>query len=310
MFRYLSRIVIRRATRAPRPTKLVAIVVPLSARPALLPEEEVSLRHLRRFLGRYDIFLLAPPSSPLRIPGLRRMDFPAKFFGSAAAHNHLTYAPEFYRAFGEYRHVFFYHLDSLVFSDQLEQWCAAGVDYIGPPWIRCADTPWITRPRVGNGGFTLLNVASALAVLRAMYLRDPFAYWLHRFTRNGPRVEPVLNLLRRLQRRFPRSRVISRPLEEWEQMRHPSPHNRNNDVFWSDKAAYYHPAFRVASLEQGLRFAFEACPRACFELNGGVMPFGCHAWARYDRAFWEPFLLDGKGAAPAGSAAGRAAGSR
>jgi hypothetical protein len=30
-----------------------------------------------------------------------------------------------------------------------------------------------------------------------------------------------------------------------------------------------------------------------YELNGHELPFGCHAWERYDRAFWEeqlPFL--------------------
>jgi hypothetical protein len=32
-------------------------------------------------------------------------------------------------------------------------------------------------------------------------------------------------------------------------------------------------------------------PRLCFELNGRKLPFGCHAWQRYDRGFWEPYLL-------------------
>ena len=47
----------------------------------------------------------------------------------------------------------------------------------------------------------------------------------------------------------------------------------------------------MASLEDGLRFAFEVSPRTCLDLNGGKMPFGCHAWARYDRSFWEPFIV-------------------
>jgi hypothetical protein len=32
-------------------------------------------------------------------------------------------------------------------------------------------------------------------------------------------------------------------------------------------------------------------------MNGGKMPFGCHAWARYDRDFWLPFLVSEEGAA-------------
>ena len=53
----------------------------------------------------------------------------------------------------------------------------------------------------------------------------------------------------------------------------------------------YLPEFKVGTLEQGLAFSFEMEPRRCLERTGGRMPFGCHAWGRYDRAFWEPYLL-------------------
>ena len=43
--------------------------------------------------------------------------------------------------------------------------------------------------------------------------------------------------------------------------------------------------------DEGLRFSFEVAPRLCFELNGRRLPFGCHGWHRYDRTFWEPYLL-------------------
>ena len=39
-----------------------------------------------------------------------------------------------------------------------------------------------------------------------------------------------------------------------------------------------------------LAFAFEAEPRRCFE-RLGRLPFGCHRWQKFDRAFWEPHLL-------------------
>jgi hypothetical protein len=51
----------------------------------------------------------------------------------------------------------------------------------------------------------------------------------------------------------------------------------NNDLFWADQAVKYLPEFKVASLEEGLRFALEAAPRVCFEMNNhelssAVMP--------------------------------------
>lgn len=43
------------------PTKLVAIVVPLSKRPTLTPDEQISLRHATHYFSRYDKYLVAPP---------------------------------------------------------------------------------------------------------------------------------------------------------------------------------------------------------------------------------------------------------
>lgn len=271
------------------PSKSVAIVVPLSNRPDLLPDEVVSLRHLRHFLGGYDKFLVAPPDSEIRIEGFQSKDFPARFFGSVAAHNRLLDSPRFYREFLDYEFIFFYHLDSLVFSDQLAEWCSADLDYIGPPWIICDDYPWLKRPRVGNGGFTLLRVTSALRVLTNRHRKEPGTYWLDLFTHSAPAW--LVRGLQGFQTRFPNVAPVNRLLREWRESQDPAPHGRNNDIFWSDKAVKYLPEFKIATLEEGLRFGFEAAPRTCFEMNGGVIPFGCHAWGRYDREFWTPFLL-------------------
>ena len=62
-------------------------------------------------------------------------------------------------------------------------------------------------------------------------------------------------------------------------MDHIEVNERGNDLFWSDQAKRYFPEFKVASLEQGLAFAFEMEPRRCLERTGGRMPFGCHASA-------------------------------
>jgi hypothetical protein len=65
----------------------------------------------------------------------------------------------------------------------------------------------------------------------------------------------------------------------------------NEDLFWSLVAANYDPFFRVPSFRDALSFGFETRPRECFDLLGRL-PFGCHGWARYDVAFWRPFLAE------------------
>ena len=289
MLKILTRSLVSPFTPEKPPSKRVAIVVPLSTRGELSDDERTSMRHLLHHLGAYDKYLIAPEGLEAHFPGFELKHFARKYFGSAAAHGKMLGTPAFYRQFLDYEFIFFYHLDSLAFSDQMAAWCATDLDYIGPPWIHCAATPWAERPRVGNGGFTLLRVASALKVLANRYRQEPSSYWLDQFTHCAP--VWLVRSLERIQNRFPNAEPLNRLLKEWHAMEDPGSHYRNNDMFWSDKAVRYVPEFKVASLEQGLRFAFEAAPRTCFEMNGGRMPFGCHAWARYDREFWAPHLL-------------------
>jgi hypothetical protein len=70
---------------------------------------------------------------------------------------------------------------------------------------------------------------------------------------------------------------------------------RNEDWFYTQYAGHYAPGFNLAPPDRALEFGFEVEPRRCFELNGYRMPFGCHAWEKYDRAFWEPHLLTREG---------------
>jgi hypothetical protein len=274
-----------------RPSRTVAIVVPLSTRRTLLPDEEVSMRHLCHFLGRHDKFLIAPEGLSIEREGFKTLHFGRRFFGSAAAHNQLLMWPAFYETFRDYEYILMYHLDSLVFSDDLIRWCRAGWDYIGAPWIPCPETPWVKEPRVGNGGFALMKIESVLQVLRSRYRKKPVAFWADLLTRNGTRLRPLFTLAEAAGRVFPGSALLSRLLRGWRASRNPAPHGLNNDYFWSYQAVAYMPTFRVAPVEEGLRFAFEAAPRLCFDLTHGQLPFGCHAWEKFDRGFWEPHLL-------------------
>src|ERR1043165_1008528 len=65
--------------------KTVAVVVPMSNRPQLTPEEEISFRHLNHYLGRYDKYLVVPKSLRLNFPGFALKPFDEKYFGSVQA---------------------------------------------------------------------------------------------------------------------------------------------------------------------------------------------------------------------------------
>ncbi len=265
----------------------VAIVVP--APPAgrgIGADERVSLAHLEHFLGDYDRFLIVPPSDRTELDGFRMQRYDQRYFGSIKAHNQLLMSREFYRRFSAYEFILIYHLDALVFADELPEWCAAGFDYIGAPWAASPQDPTAGFAGVGNGGFSLRRVSAALRVLSSRKHRvDPAEYWARRHGHG--------NLLYRMSR-LPH-RVAYHSVYINGVARDVATYRDNEDKFWSKRGPHYDPSFRVPPPEVALRFAFETHPAYSYELNGRRLPFGCHAWGRYDRAFWEPFLLTGKG---------------
>jgi hypothetical protein len=266
--------------------KLVAIAVPFSKQLELTSEERISLRHLEHFLGKYDTYAIVPKCLKVNLPGFRIKRFPDKFFGSRGAHNRLLLSSRFYECFQQYKYILIYHLDALVFSDQLMQWCETDIDYIGAPWLYCQDTPNVNLPRVGNGGFSLRKVESFLKVIHSSkYMIDPTEYW-QRFCASTPKSIQYLNLPRKYIKRIHSFNNAKWHISQWHKVGW-----RNEDRFWSYQAVKYYPEFQIAPVEVGLRFAFEVAPRWSFELNNRQLPFGCHAWPRYDRQFWEPYLL-------------------
>jgi hypothetical protein len=266
----------------------VAVVVPLSSRPSLTSDEEISVRHLEQFLGNYDKYFIAPKGMSFTRPGFESLAFPRKYFGSALAHSRLQFSEEFYARFAAYKYILMHHLDALVLSDQLAKWCQTDLDFIGPPWLPSDDSPWVTHPQVGNSGFALMKIESFLNVIRSRRRGvDPDEFW-REFCAVNPPYRQWIHLPRKYLKRL---RVFNNVRWDtwWWCLRRDG--TANVDYFWANQAIKYWPPFRIASVAQGLEFAFEVAPRMCFELNNRRLPFGSHGWARYDRSFWEPYLL-------------------
>ena len=120
------------------PEKKVAVMVPLpNAR--LTEDESISMRHLREYLGDYEKFLLVPEGMNVAIDGFAVKELGREHFGSAANHNRMLYRTDFWEMFSEFEYVLMYHLDALIFSDQLLEWCEKDLDFVGSPFIRCKE---------------------------------------------------------------------------------------------------------------------------------------------------------------------------
>lgn len=264
------------------PQHKVAVVVPMSNRADLFPDEEISLRHLTHYLGQYHKYLVVPENLEIDRPGFRLARFDSQYFGSAAANTRLMLSTHFYERFRPYEYILVYHLDALVFSDRLEEWCNKGYDYIGPPWQITDDTPWVKTPGVGNGGFCLRKVSSCLKVLNSTKLTiEPAQYW-EKYCAKRSRLTQLVNLPRKYLKQLSVFNNVTREIAHF---------HDNEDRFWGTRATHYYPDFKIAPIDVALQFAFEGAPRDCYAKNEHTLPFGCHAWPKYDRSFWEPYLL-------------------
>ena len=275
--------------------KTVAIVVPMYNE-VLSADAQISLRHLEHYLGGYDKFIIAPKNlnvlhkrSTFSIYPLDR-----KYFVSKESYSRLLLSKSFYEAFSDYEYILIYQLDSLVFSDQLLEWCKKGYDYMGAPWYKTETMKaegWAPDVDcVGNGGLSLRKVESHLKVLRIYqsplnitkckliaYLRL-FKYYLSRIPRK------TLDLLTRKQK-------LSSILQNAYIQKRDTDYRQVEDLFWAFEAKKYYPDFKIPPPDIAVSFSFETGPRYCFEKNNQRLPFGCHAWGKYDRKFWEPYLL-------------------
>jgi len=269
--------------------KKVAIVVPHHRFP-LSRDEEISLWHLRKHLSNFDRFLIGPPELPIGYSDFRIRFFPSEFFRSERGYNSLLLSRKFYRAFRYYEFILIYQLDCLVFSGNLDCWCDKGWDYVGAPWFPAfAEDTSKGFLAVGNGGFSLRKVSSAIQVLESKVLaEDPVTRGQQlRWFRSRPFLREIACWLKtRLHARGYRNNV---GFFVWMLCQDPSVHE---DLFWSFDAKRFLPGFRIPSPEEAVAFAFEPAPRYCYDVNGRKLPFGCHAWGRFDRAFWEEKILD------------------
>lgn len=257
-----------------------AIIVPVYEYP-LRTGDQISLRHLREHLGHYTKVIIAPGG--LKLDGFDDFSvvrFSPRFFSSVAGYNRLMLSRQFYLAFREFEFLLIYQLDALVFRDELSFWCEKDYDFIGAPvFSQVAGEEGLFLAL--NGGFSLRRTAAFLKVLTH---------------RNCGQIDSACRGTPFLERNF-----LTRGFKRALLTLHLSGianfipwllanSDYNEDLFWSHYASLLDPSFRVAPMEAASRFAFEQYPERLFESIGGSLPFGCHAWRRWNPEFWKAFL--------------------
>ncbi len=262
------------------------VVVPVHK---ALPDEMeiVSLNQCGRCLGGRDIIMLAPEGLDLGhyrelMPVLDDIRVSAHWMESIQAYNRLMISPLVYQAVRGYTHMLIHEPDAIVLGDELNHWCSEPYDYIGAPWFEgyVDPLPEAQVLGVGNFGLSLRRVETALQITASRRRWYPFRQIVKDLI-DG--VQGDHDLLCKSIRGIGSAGKLR---EAWRI------YTAHCDIFWSRDVMRASPNFYIPAAEVAVHFAWEALPSRCFEMCDGKLPFGIHAWAKYDLPFLLPFLKE------------------
>lgn len=255
----------------------VAVVIPLYKEE---PTEDdlIAIRRCFEVLGNYSIVAIKPKELDLRnyrfnFNNVRTFD--SVFFSGIEGYNRMMTCPQFYKAFLDVEYILIYQTDAFVFSDQLKFWCDQGYDYIGAPWYYSKRSSTVSN-----------------------YIRS-FKSWIHKkmnLKEKGtdyPSEKQFYNqvgnggLSLRRTRRFYELALKERSLIDYYNGR--PEHFFNEDIFWSIEANRRKKRLRIPDYKIALKFAIEGNPEKALMENNGDLPFGCHAWRKYESVWKEIF---------------------
>lgn len=270
------------------------------------PMETASLRQVFSVLGQHPIVFITHEQLDV---GFYRALFPHAsftyfspgFFASMDGYNRLLLSRELYLRFQDYEYLLIFQTDAWVFRDELTYWCRQGYDYLGAPWFDSPD-PLVSvkMNQVGNGGFSLRRIPGVLRwflvqdrmdVLRA--LRAEQGTW--------KTVVRYRATVRALAGRTGDYDIVGRLFQGQVSV--------FEDLFWSGGTweeykdgikdlkglfllflPWLFWTLRKPSARRASRFAFEVQPQTLYKLNHGRLPFGCHAWAKWQPEFWKDHI--------------------
>lgn len=265
-----------------------------------LPEEILAFNQVFRVLKKHTIYLLCPSkvdASKLLQRAASLGGYPEVMvydegFGSIERHNKMQLSSSFYKLFEKHEFMLMHHLDAYVFADELDYWCRLGYDYIGAPWFEgWADTTKESKMiGVGNGGFSLRNIKTSLKAIEVKnsvkYLLLGYQVYRKLFLDRIISFDSLTSSLKRKRKIYCNFKELAKQVS----FKSLTNEGASNDLFFGIYFPAMMPHYKLAPIEDAVKFAWESNPSKLYELNNGILPFGCHAWFIMNREFWTPFI--------------------
>jgi hypothetical protein len=254
----------------------------------LTDDEMISFRQCISILSNHDICIVCSESldvsNYLKIyDKIKIARFHISFFSSVKGYNKLKKSRLFYNYFLTYDYLLTYELDSFVFRDELLYWCNKKYDYLGAPFHEGENNPILGASivGVGNSGFSLRHIFNCHEILSKLepYFNLFRIYYFCRFHYIIPEKFWIKLLFGKCSKDMINKFSI---LIQYSFV--------NEDLYWSQIIPIYFK-FNISSVQDATKFSFETLPEQLFRNNQSILPFGCHAWRRYNQYnFWDKFI--------------------
>ncbi|MEJ0081049.1 MAG: DUF5672 family protein [Puia sp.] len=244
--------------------------------------ELISFRQCFKILHKHPIKVIAPEGLDLHLynevlqNAFEVIFVERKWLSSISQYNRFKLSRYFYSLVSNYEYLLTYELDAFVFSDQLNEWCEKGYDFIGAPWYRGKSEPLIPYEflGVGNSGFSLRKIKSFKTILKHVFFPSPAGKklgfeWIK---------AAIMYLYVSIRTAFFENYSIQKYFEGAE------------DLVLHGYSVDFPNRLKIPTPQIALSFSFETIPSHSYILNQSRLPFGCHAWWRYDLGFWKPFI--------------------
>ena len=262
--------------------KPLVIVTPVYLE-ELLENELLSIQSVEQHLHQYDRAIISPRKFATNANFITRWEgygykiifFDDKHFSSVENHNQFLMSNLLYETFSEYNYMLMAQLDILIFSNSIEYWMNKKLDYVGSPWMTNDGKETKIVGNGGNGGLSLRNIQTFLKIINSKTFyskRDLF------------NILPAYSKLRNI---FLIGLFVQiKPLQSFAHLLKRFFAGKE-DMFWSYYAPFFIENYQLPSHEDTVAFAFERYPKFCYDANQQKLPFGTHAWEKYDIEFWE-----------------------
>lgn len=268
------------------------VVIPIY-KPILDFHEEASFRQCLKVLRHHPICIITYSEMNLseyeKIAAevgivLKRENFNQSFFISVTRYNRLCATVDLYRRFDNYEYMLLYQLDAWVFRDELIYWCNKGYDYIGAPWFKKDLSGRLTcrLHSSGNGGFSLRKISFCIRALSNM------SRW--------PLLTPkgVVKMTHGLFVEYLKIpfKIIGIRNNMKAFLKGPDNRLPHEDALFAFQKYAYQKSYQPKATE-AIAFSFEAYPSYLYRLNGNKLPFGCHAFTKFEYdEFWKKYIQE------------------